>query len=104
MRSLLKGELNQDYFTVIAEAKDGLEAIEKYKIFSPDIVLMDVTMPKVTGIEALKEIIRFDQSANVVMCSALGSQLKIIEVVKIGAKDFIVKPYFENLNQILMNL
>ena len=104
MRMLLKGELNQDYFTVIAEAKDGHEAIEKYKIFSPDIVLLDITMPKVTGIKALTEIVRFDQSANVVMCSALGTQSLMIEAATIGAKDFIVKPYFDNLNNILINL
>ncbi|USK71741.1 response regulator [Peribacillus asahii] len=104
MRTLLKRELDQNYFTVIAEAKNGLEAIEKYKIFSPDIVLMDVTMPQTTGIEALKEIIHFDQSANVIMCSALGLQSLVIEALKIGAKDYIVKPNFGDLNKILINL
>lgn len=61
-------------------------------------------MPKVTGIEALTEIVRFDQSANVVMCSALGTQPLMIEATTIGAKGFIVKPYFDNLNNILINL
>ncbi|USK59610.1 response regulator [Peribacillus asahii] len=104
MRTLLKRELNPNYFTVISEAEDGLEAIEKYKMLSPDIVLMDVTMPKVNGIEALKEIICFDQCAKVVMCSALGSQPLVIEALKAGAKDYIVKPRFGNLNNTLINL
>lgn len=104
MRTLLKRELNSNHFTVISEAEDGLEAIEKYKLFSPDIVLMDITMPKVNGIEALKEIICFDRHAKVVMCSALGSRPLVIEALEAGAKDYIVKPHFGNLNNILINL
>ena len=104
MRMWLKRELDSEYFTVIAEAKDGQEAIEKYKKFSPDIVLMDITMPNVTGIEALNEIIRFDLAAIVVMCSALGTKSLVKEALEIGAKDFIIKPNFNDLNRILSNL
>lgn len=104
MRTLLKSKLNQHYFTVIAEASNGQEAIEKFKTFSPDIVLMDVIMPKVTGIEALKEIMHFNPSAKIVVCSSMGQQSLIIEALTIGAKDYIVKPNFDNINEILFNL
>jgi two-component system chemotaxis response regulator CheY len=101
MRNWLKKLLSEKNYFVIAEAENGVQAIEKYKLFLPDILIMDITMPLLNGIEALKEMIKFDSNAKVVMCSSLGQQQIIIEATKIGAKDFIVKPYFDNLIHIL---
>ncbi|MDD9147725.1 response regulator [Sporolactobacillus sp. CQH2019] len=103
MRNYLKNILNSDTFRVIGEAANGCEAVRQYMKVRPDVVLMDVTMPILTGIEALKKIIAFDAKANVVMCSSIGSRLAIIQAINIGARDFIVKPYLHNLNNILAN-
>jgi len=83
---------NED-FAVVAEAENGLEAVEKYKEHKPDIVTMDIVMPEMTGIEALKEIMDMDDGANVIMCSALGQDSLVMEALDAGAKDFIVKPF-----------
>lgn len=83
---------NED-FEVVAEAENGLEAVERFREHKPDIVTMDIVMPEMTGIEALKEIIALDPSANVVMCSALGQDSLVMEALDSGAKDFIVKPF-----------
>jgi two-component system chemotaxis response regulator CheY len=83
---------NED-FAVVAEAENGLEAVEKYKEHKPDIVTMDIVMPEMTGIEALKEIMEMDDDANVIMCSALGQDSLVMEALDAGAKDFIVKPF-----------
>jgi len=83
---------NED-FEVVAEAENGLEAIERFREHKPDIVTMDIVMPEMTGIEALKEIMALDPSANVVMCSALGQDSLVMEALDSGAKDFIVKPF-----------
>lgn len=104
MRTILKDELDGNKYEVIAEAENGLKAIAMYKEFVPDIVLMDITMPELSGIEALKEIINIDSAAIVVMCSALGSQYQVRESLEIGAKNYIVKPFFTNLNRVLANL
>ena len=80
-------------FKVVAEAENGIEAIEKFKEHDPDIVTMDIVMPEMTGIEALKEIMKIDNKANVVMCSALGQDSLVMEALDSGAKDFIVKPF-----------
>lgn len=80
-------------FKVVAEAENGIEAVEKFKEHSPDIVTMDIVMPEMTGIEALKEIIKIDNKADVVMCSALGQDSLVMEALDSGAKDFIVKPF-----------
>lgn len=89
-------------FEEIIEAENGMQAIDKYKIYSPRVVLMDITMPILNGIEALREIINYDPQAKVIMCTALGGQQAIIqEAIKIGAKDFVVKPYFHNLVHIV---
>ena len=80
-------------FEVVAEAENGLEAVDKYNEHKPDIVTMDIVMPEMTGIEALKEIIDNDPSASVVMCSALGQDSLVMEALDAGAKDFIVKPF-----------
>ena len=83
----------EEDYQVVAEAENGIEAVEKYKEHSPDIVTMDIVMPEMTGIEALKEIMGMDSGANVIMCSALGQDSLVMEALDAGAKDFIVKPF-----------
>ncbi len=78
---------------VVEEAANGAEAVEKYKTAEPDLVLMDVTMPLMDGITALKQIRQADASAKVIMCTALGQQAMVLEAIRAGAKDFIVKPF-----------
>ncbi len=77
----------------VAEAENGLKAIESYKSKKPDLVLMDVTMPEMDGLTALKELRKMDPNAKVVMLTALGQESVVLEAVKSGAKDFIVKPF-----------
>jgi two-component system chemotaxis response regulator CheY len=83
----------EEDYQVVAEAENGVEAVEKYKEHDPDIVTMDIVMPEMTGIEALKEIMEADPGANVIMCSALGQDSLVMEALDAGAKDFIVKPF-----------
>jgi len=83
----------EEEYQVVAEAENGIEAIEKYKEHDPDIVTMDIVMPEMTGIEALKEIMEADSGANVIMCSALGQDSLVMEALDAGARDFIVKPF-----------
>lgn len=101
MRTLLKRLIHQNNYQVIAEATNGQEAIEQYINVNPDITLLDITMPKVNGLIALQEILRIDPKAIVIMCSAMGSQGNLIESLRIGARDFIVKPNFDQLVEIL---
>lgn len=75
------------------EAGDGEEAIEKYKIYSPDLVIMDITMPKMDGITAVSKIKEIDDDAKIIMCSSMGYQEKVVDAITAGAKDFIIKPY-----------
>jgi two-component system chemotaxis response regulator CheY len=93
MRMMIKDILTKHGLEVVGEAEDGVEAVEKYKELKPDIVTMDITMPEMDGITALKEILAFDSSAKVVMCSAVRRQAMVIEAIQAGAKDFIVKPF-----------
>jgi len=93
MRMMIKDILTKNGYNVAGEAENGLKAIEKYKEVSPDLVLMDITMPEMDGIQALKEIKKRDGSATVIMCSAMGQQAMVIESIQAGAKDFIVKPF-----------
>lgn len=93
MRMKLKDILEKNEYTVVAEAENGAEAIEKFKAESPDIVTMDITMPEMDGVEALKEIKAIDASAKVVMCSAMGQQSMVMDAIRAGAMDFIVKPF-----------
>ena len=93
MRMMLKDILTKNGFAVVGEAKNGAEALEKYKELKPDLVTLDITMPEVDGITALKNIKEFDPSAKAVMCSAMGQQVMVIESIQAGAKDFIVKPF-----------
>lgn len=93
MRMMIRDILTKNGFTVAGEAENGLKAIDKYKETKPDLVLMDITMPEMDGIQALKEIKKLDDDAKVVMCSAMGQQAMVIESIQAGAKDFIVKPF-----------
>jgi two-component system, chemotaxis family, chemotaxis protein CheY len=97
MRNHLKTILNNSNYTEIIEADNGVNAVEMYTKYSPNIVLMDITMPLLNGVDALKEIIKIDPQAKVVMCTSLGGQHIIKEALSVGAKDFVVKPYFQNL-------
>ncbi len=83
----------EEDYQVVAEAENGIEAVDMYKEHNPDIVTMDIVMPEMTGIEALKEIMSMDSDANVIMCSALGQDSLVMEALDAGAKDFIVKPF-----------
>ena len=96
MRMMVKDMLTKNGHTVIGEAANGREAVECYKSLKPDIVTMDITMPEMDGISALKEIKKADPNAKVVMCSAMGQQSMVIESIQSGAKDFIVKPFQED--------
>ncbi len=93
MRMKLKDILEKNGYEVVAEAQNGSDAIEKYKAEKPDIVTMDITMPEMNGIEALKGIKKIDPDAKVIMCSAMGQQAMVMEAIQSGALDFIVKPF-----------
>jgi two-component system chemotaxis response regulator CheY len=93
MRMKLKDILEKNGYEVVAEAQNGADAIEKYKAERPDIVTMDITMPEMDGIEALRGIKKIDGSARVIMCSAMGQQAMVMEAIQAGALDFIVKPF-----------
>jgi len=93
MRIKLKDILEKNNYEVAGEAENGHEAIEKYKELQPDIATMDITMPELDGVEALKEIKAFDPGASVLMCSAMGQQSMVMDAIRAGALDFIVKPF-----------
>lgn len=93
MRMMVKNTLTQNGYTDIYEAADGVQAIEKYMEIHPDLVIMDITMPNLDGLEALKAIRAKDPNATIVMCSAMGQEAMVVEAIKAGAKDFIVKPF-----------
>lgn len=93
MRMMIKDILTKNGYNVAGEAENGAKAVEKYAELKPDLVLMDITMPEMDGIEALKKIKASDPSASVIMCSAMGQQAMVIEAIQSGAKDFIVKPF-----------
>ena len=93
MRMMIKDILTKNGYTVAGEAENGAKAVEKYTELKPDLVLMDITMPEMDGIQALKKIRELDPKASVIMCSAMGQQAMVIESIQAGAKDFIVKPF-----------
>jgi len=93
MRMMIKDILTKNGYEIAGEAENGMKAIEKYNETNPDLVMMDITMPEMDGIQALKKIKEGDASANVIMCSAMGQQAMVIESIQSGAKDFIVKPF-----------
>jgi len=92
MRMRCSKMLSENGYEVV-EAGDGLEAVERYKEHSPDVVLLDITMPNMDGIATLKKLIEMDPQARVAMCTAMGQQSMVIEALKSGAKDFVVKPF-----------
>jgi two-component system chemotaxis response regulator CheY len=93
MRMMIKDILSKNGYNVVGEAENGLKAVEKYNELKPDLVLMDITMPEMDGIQALKKIKEGDPGACIIMCSAMGQQAMVIESIQSGAKDFIVKPF-----------
>lgn len=93
MRMMIKDTLSKNGYTDLYEAADGAQAVERYAELSPDLVIMDITMPNMDGLEALKAIRSKDPNASIVMCSAMGQESMVIEAIKSGAKDFIVKPF-----------
>ncbi|KMY49219.1 hypothetical protein AC625_06520 [Peribacillus loiseleuriae] len=104
MRTILRKIINgKDYF-ILSEASNGFEAVEQYVFFRPDVVIMDITMPNMNGIEALKSILENDSKANVIMCSALGQEYLINEALELGAKGFIVKPNFDDIFDTLQSI
>ncbi|MBQ7706840.1 MAG: response regulator [Lachnospiraceae bacterium] len=93
MRMMIKDILTKNGYNIAGEAENGAKAVEKYEETKPDLVLMDITMPEMDGIQALKKIKEKDPNASVVMCSAMGQQAMVIESIQSGARDFIVKPF-----------
>lgn len=93
MRMMIKDILTRNGIEVVGEATNGIKAVEMYTECKPDIVIMDITMPEMNGIEATKAIMQKDSGAKIIMCSAMGQQALVIDAVKAGAKDFIVKPF-----------
>lgn len=93
MRMMLKDILSKNGYEVVGEAENGVQAVEKFKEFTPDLITMDITMPEMDGIAAVKEIKNIDTAACIIMCSAMGQQAMVIDAIQAGAKDFIVKPF-----------
>ncbi len=93
MRTMVGDILQQAGFEVVGEAESGLQAIEKYRALKPDLVTMDIVMPDMGGIDAVREITKLDPKARVLMCSAMGQQALVVEALQAGAKDFVVKPF-----------
>lgn len=96
MRMSIKNMLVRNGYEVIGEAENGKEAVRKYKELKPDVVTLDITMPEMDGLEALRQIKSYDPKANVIIVSAMGQQAMILEAISGGAKSFLVKPFNEN--------
>lgn len=95
MRNLLRDIFEADGWQVVAEAENGVQAVEQYVAYQPDLVTMDIVMPEMGGIDAMKKILSDYPEAKIVMCSALGQESMVMEAINAGAKDFIVKPFQE---------
>ena len=93
MRTMVGDILTQAGFEIIGEAETGVQAVEKYQQLKPDLVTMDIVMPDMGGIDAVREIVKLDPEAKVLMCSAMGQQALVVEAIQAGAKDFVVKPF-----------
>ena len=96
MRMMIKNILSKAGYDIVGEAENGVQAIAKYKDLTTDLVTMDITMPEMDGITAVKEIMSINGAAKVIMCSAMGQQAMVIDAIQAGAKDFIVKPFQPN--------
>lgn len=96
LRMTLSTILNKKQHEIVGEAEDGEEAVRLYQELKPDIVTIDITMPVMNGIEAIKEIMQIDKDALIIVCSAMGQQKVVVEAIELGAKDFIIKPFDEN--------
>ena len=93
MRKMLGDVLAKGGHEVVGEAANGVEAVARFQELKPDLTTLDITMPEKDGLSALKEIIAIDPGARVIMCSALGQESKVLESIKLGARDFVVKPF-----------
>ena len=93
MRMIQREILTERGYTIVGEATDGLDAVNKFQALNPDLVLLDITMPNMNGLEAMRKIFSINPKARVIMCSALGQQSLIVEAIRAGVKDFIVKPF-----------
>jgi two-component system, chemotaxis family, chemotaxis protein CheY len=93
MRKMVSDALASGGHEIVGEAGDGVEAVARYQELRPEVTTLDITMPDKDGLQALREIIALDPGARVIMCSALGQESKVLESIKLGAKDFVVKPF-----------
>ena len=93
MRTMVGDILTQAGFEIVGEAETGLQAVEKYQQLKPDLVTMDIVMPDMGGIDAVREIVKGDPNAKILMCSAMGQQALVVEAMAAGAKDFVIKPF-----------
>jgi len=93
MRMMIKGILSKNGYEVVGEAQNGLEAVEKYRSLVPDLVTMDMVMPEMDGITAVKQIVAGDPQARIIMCTSMGQQALVVEAIQAGAKSFITKPF-----------
>ena len=93
MRKMVSDALSKAGHEVIGEACNGAEAVESFRALKPELTTLDITMPEKDGLTALREIIEIDPNARVIMCSALGQESKVLESIKLGARDFVVKPF-----------
>jgi two-component system chemotaxis response regulator CheY len=93
MRKMVTDALSKGGHEIVGEAANGQEAVERYQALKPEVTTLDITMPEMDGIAALKAILDLDPAARVIMCSALGQESKVLEAVKAGARDFVVKPF-----------
>jgi len=93
MRTMISDILSGAGYEVVGEAETGLQAIERYRALNPDLVTMDIVMPDMGGIDAVREIVKQDPNAKILMCSAMGQQALVVEAIQAGAKDFVVKPF-----------
>jgi two-component system chemotaxis response regulator CheY len=93
MRTMISDILTGAGYEVVGEAETGLQAIERYRSLRPDLVTMDIVMPDMGGIDAVREIVKEDANAKILMCSAMGQQALVVEAIQAGAKDFVVKPF-----------
>ena len=93
MRMMIKDILSKNGYEIVGEAENGIKAVERWQELRPDLTTMDITMPEMDGITAVKEIKKIDAAAKIIMCSAMGQQAMVIEAIQSGARDFIVKPF-----------